>query len=176
MLISYRRLWVLIPVALGMTFLLWTTLFAIMGVKGRSMSPSLFAGDKVLVFRWAYGLRMPGGRAASVSWGNVRKGHIVAIDLGSDGPVAVKRVLATPGDSISIAHGRLRTGAVTLILAENQFASLAGIGEVPPGQLLVIGDYGPESYDSRHYGLVPVSALRGRILGAWRKPSKPKAL
>jgi signal peptidase I len=174
-LISYRRLWVFIPLAVGAMLLSWTALFAVMSVEGGSMSPALSHGDKVLVFRWAYGLRIPGKNAPAVSWGKITKGHIVAVVLGSGG-LAVKRVAAAPGDRITVAHGRLRSGSTTMILAENQSASLSGLTEIPPDQLLVIGDRGQDSYDSRHYGLVPVSALRGRILGAWHARSKSEPL
>ncbi len=164
----------MILLALCIVLFSWTTLFAFMNVSGESMSPALRPGDKVLIFRWAYGLRMPGRGSAVVTWGKIKIGQVVAMERA--GALTVKRVLAAPGDGVTVAHGRLLSAGAAMIPAEDQIESLSGLKVVPPDRLLVVGDRGSESFDSRHYGLVPLSALRGRILRVWPARLKPHAL
>ncbi len=43
----------------------------------------------------------------------------------------------------------------------------AGIYPVAPGDVWVISTYSPRSFDSRYFGALPVSSLRGRVRPLW---------
>ena len=48
---------------------------------------------------------------------------------------------------------------------------VAGAGRVPPGQVFVVGD-GSNSYDSRRFGPLPLSAVRGRVIARLSRPAR----
>ncbi len=64
-------------------------------VVGRSMRPTLSDSEHYLLNRWVYYLRAP------------RHSDIVVLRDPSDNGLSVKRVIATPGDSIYLRDGRV---------------------------------------------------------------------
>jgi signal peptidase I len=64
----------------------------LMIVDGPSMQPTLYSGNLVMVFRAAYGLRLPWGQSYLVRWGQPRAGSLV-IFKSPTGETAVKRVI-----------------------------------------------------------------------------------
>lgn len=70
----------------------------------------LMAGDRVLVWRPAYGLRLPFADAYAPRWGQrePQRGDCVVFDCG-DGRLGLARVEALPGDSIE-GRGRVPRG------------------------------------------------------------------
>jgi signal peptidase I len=142
-------------------------------VNGNSMSPSLNEGDTVLLSRKAP--RAPLLRALSANTGDIKRGHIVVFRVPADGTAAVKRVIAAPGDRVTIANNRIDAGGHSVPLSEPQVELLEGMIEIPNGFLFVTGDKGTRSYDSRHYGLVPVSSVLGRVVGVLRSRAGSRA-
>lgn len=126
-----------------------------------SMAPTLRAGDRVLVDRLTYG---PDG---------VRRGDVVAFaDPEHPGQVAIKRVVALPGDTLTIRAGRLVVDGVrqreSYLGSGPTGSDFFGPAVVPPGHVFVLGDNRPRSVDSRFTGPVPVGALLGRVVArAW---------
>lgn len=53
---------------------------------------------------------------------------------------------------------------------------LAFEGQVPVGHVFVVGDNWAESYDSRQFGPVALSAVRGRVVGSWSAEAGWKSL
>ena len=78
-------------------------------VEGDGLSPSLIAGDRVLVNRWSYGLRIGGSRSL-FNYGRIckqpiAKGDLVAFENPLDSAhheVFVCRCVALPGDSLMV--------------------------------------------------------------------------
>ena len=155
-----------ILLVLGIVLVLAETGFSVMRVSGNSMNPGLKSGDRVLVFRLAYGLVSDG--EALIRWGRVKRGQIVVLESEATRSTVIKRVVAAPGDEFLIAHGRLRVAGRELLLDGNLLKQFSGLSNIPEDTLLVAGDRGSQSYDSRHYGLVPIKALRGRVIGVQR--------
>ena len=133
--------------------------FLVQSVKvvGRSMVPTLQDSQYYLLNRWVYHLHAP------------RRCDIVVLRDPSDDGFSVKRIIATPGDSIYLRDGSIYLNGCRLNEAY-----------LPPGtptftdsksrdqlilcgkdQFFLLGDNRSNSIDSRSYGAVP----RGNILG-----------
>ncbi|KIR66799.1 hypothetical protein TK50_07775 [Micromonospora haikouensis] len=127
--------------------------YALVTVTGRSMEPTYRDGDRVLVKR-----RAPH---------SLRIGEVVVIQepARDDGPAAaqhdvdplarrwmIKRVLALPGDPVP----RREVPALTTVPEE----------VVPPDCIVVVGDAGRRSYDSKQAGYFAL----GRVLGVVIRP------
>jgi signal peptidase I len=115
-------------------------------VCGESMSPALHHGQLFLMSRARRG-------------GRLRRGDVVVLDV--KGQQHIKRIYALPGDYIA-------TDKELDVLPELA-RRRPGVGEfirmtVPPGHVFVLGDATTRSYDSRHFGPVPVEKVTGRLL------------
>ena len=80
-------------------------------VEGDGLSPGLTAGDRILVNRWSYGLRV-GGPESMFNYGRIckqpiAKGDLVAFENPLDSThneIFICRCVALPGDSLMIDH------------------------------------------------------------------------
>ncbi|MBI4914106.1 MAG: signal peptidase I [Acidobacteria bacterium] len=119
-------------------------------VRGRSMEPTLRDGELCLVLRaWASGAPVRG----EVWWVSSPEGS------------AVKRVAGLPGERLELREGDLlaegrRVEPPPQARLERQDGSwVCGDG------YFLLGDNRPESRDSRAWGAVAPSAMKGRVLG-----------
>jgi len=67
-----------------------------------SMNPTILEGDRVLVDKLVFGLRIPFTRLHLTSGLDPSRGEIVVFDSPRDGTSLVKRVVAIPGDIIAM--------------------------------------------------------------------------
>ena len=84
----------------------------------------------------------------------------------------VKRVIALPGETISMDRGRVSIDGEALeepYLAELDFSSLPPT-LVPPHSYFVMGDNRNGSSDSRHWGMVPLENIVGKVLVRYWPP------
>lgn len=125
-------------------------------ITSASMAPNLQAGDRVLVDKLTYGV------------GDLRRGDMVAFeDVEKQGEVAIKRVVALPGDTIAIHAGALLVNRIRQTerylhprLAGSDFF---GPTIVPSDHVFVLGDNRADSIDSRFTGPVPTHLIVGRV-------------
>ncbi|MGC8762115.1 MAG: signal peptidase I [Acidobacteriota bacterium] len=127
-------------------------------VAGRSMAPTLSDGSVVLVDRTAF------------LWRSPRRGEVVVFRTPGWG-LAVKRVVALPGDRVVFSDGGVAVNGRPV----PPFASPPGQGRerevtVPPGAFFCVGDNLLESLDSRRTGPVPGELLVGRVVLAAAAP------
>jgi len=125
---------------------------------GTSMAPTMEPGRLYLVYKAPY------------LFGAPRRGDIVVFDQPGYAGFMVKRVIGVPNDSVRITPGgTLVNGAA---IAEPYLSDLGRLeiwgGEtvdcrVPPGHYFVLGDNRPDSEDSRAFGSVKSSRIRGCI-------------
>lgn len=114
-------------------------------VSSASMTPTLRPGDRVLVNRLAYGLRLPFQRGWLLAeWGGPRKGDVIVFASPLDGKRLVKRVSGVPGDRVECPAGR--------------------VWVVPPRRYFVTGDNSGQSLDSRSFGWVARARIYGRVM------------
>jgi len=67
-----------------------------------SMNPTIIEGDRVLVDKHVYGLRIPWTLVRLTDGRDPQRGEIVVFDSPVDGTSLVKRVIGVPGDTIAL--------------------------------------------------------------------------
>ncbi len=76
-------------------------------VPSGSMRPSILEGDRILVNKLAYDLRLPFTTWRLLRWADPRPGDIVVLLAPHDGVRLVKRVVGVPGDRLEMRANRL---------------------------------------------------------------------
>ena len=76
-------------------------------VPSGSMKPSILIGDRVVVNKVAYDLRVPFTMTRINRWSNPRRGEIVTFPSPKDERLFIKRVIGTPGDTVELRRNRL---------------------------------------------------------------------
>jgi signal peptidase I len=72
-----------------------------------SMKPTIQEGDRVVVNKLAYDLKVPFTTIEVAKWGDPQRGDIVVLFSPVDGTRLVKRVIALPGDQVSAIENQL---------------------------------------------------------------------
>ena len=129
-------------------------------VDGVSMVPTLHNDDQYYLKRWVLLLRPP------------QHGDIVVIKDPTDGGFAVKRIIATSGESVffkknggvyvngaKLSEPYLAAGTPTHTCAKAD-EEMISCGE---GKFFVMGDNRDNSFDSRYYGPIPRQNILGVI-------------
>jgi signal peptidase I len=76
-------------------------------VPSGSMRPSIVEGDRILVNKLAYDLKLPFTRFRLCRWSEPQRGDIVVFRSPKDGTRMVKRVVGLPGDRLEMRGNRL---------------------------------------------------------------------
>ena len=148
-----------------------------------SMRPTLIEGDRILVDKVTYGIRVP---LASWRLPKIRapqRGDLVV--FGSmDDPRRdfIKRLVAVGGDTVEIRDFRLWINSKPLtepsIFREiryynrGPFAETNKPAKVPPGHYFFLGDNSASSRDSRYWGFLPESNIIGRAFCIYWPPKR----
>src|SRR6266850_3766531 len=72
-----------------------------------SMKPTIEEGDRVVVNKLAYDLKIPFTTIEIAKWSDPKRGDIVVLFSPRDGTRLVKRVIAVPGDHIEMRENQL---------------------------------------------------------------------
>lgn len=125
-------------------------------VQGRSMEPTLEDGDRCLLNRLSYLYSSP------------KRGDLVVLQDRGQSDLAVKRIVALPGESVCVSNGLILVNGRRL---REPYLENGTMTSIPNGahetirlrgdEYFVLGDNRAESEDSRFYG--PIA--RGRIVG-----------
>jgi signal peptidase I len=154
-------------------------------VPSGSMEFTLMSGDRVVVSKMAYGLRLPFTHIEIFDRGPVARGDVVIFDSPKDGTRLIKRIVGIGGDEVTLLSGHLSIGGTPLAFdvgTAEVFGSKIvklnledGGGPdidrklIPEGMLLAIGDHRGRSLDGRYFGLVAESEIYGKALGVYRR-------
>lgn len=153
-------------------------------VPSGSMEYTLTPGDRVVVDKTAYGIRIPFTKVDLFDVGQPRAGDIAVFDSPENGNLLIKRVVALGGDRVDLLAGRLWVNGERLAAPANslverfngRFVRLNlddGGGPdirgllIPEGRVLVLGDHRGNSRDGRYFGLIPERDLYGRAVAVY---------
>ncbi|SEA82463.1 signal peptidase I Serine peptidase. MEROPS family S26A [Paraburkholderia sartisoli] len=103
-------------------------------VPSGSMLPTIREGDRILVDKMAYDLRIPFTHIAIAHLHDPRRGDIVTIDSSAAHELIVKRLIGLPGDRIAMRDNVLYVNGVRADYQPMRQAPL-------PGDALSPGDY-----------------------------------
>jgi signal peptidase I len=117
-----------------------------------SMKPTIQEGDRVVVNKLAYDLKVPFTTIELMKWGDPKRGDIVVLFSPYDGVRLVKRVVAVPGDRVALRNEQL--------FVNGQPAVWKPLGEVQDpeqGQALIL----EESVAGKSHNIMLTPALSG---------------
>lgn len=152
-------------------------------VPSGSMEHTLIAGDRVVVDKRAYGLRVPFTSLQILDGRSVQRGDVVIFDSPKNGTRLIKRIVAISGDDVLIQDGHLAINgewlaaldnneiewfgdkAVHLNLADGGGPDLSGT--IEDGMVLAIGDHRGNSVDGRFFGAVSEDEIYGRAVAVY---------
>lgn len=92
-----------------------------------SMNPTVLEGDRLLIDKHVYGIRVPFTLRHITTGKDPVRGEIVVFDSPVDGTSLVKRVIGVPGDHIEMDGEALIVNGVRAQYAEGDAARLRGI-------------------------------------------------
>lgn len=153
-----------------------------------SMKPTIVEGDRILVNKMAYDLRLPFTHVSLLKLSDPQRGDIVIFDSKVSDIRLVKRVIGLPGDTVEMQDNVLKINGEQLsyqalsqldsqtdnieylpgmkhqIRVQQNGSSVSSFREVtvPQGHYLVLGDNRDNSSDSRVIGFVPRNEIVGR--------------
>jgi signal peptidase I len=150
-------------------------------VPSGSMEYSLVPGDRVVVDKTSYGIRIPLTKLDVFGSRTPERGEIAVFDSPEDGTRLIKRIVAVGGDIVSLAGGQLVINGRAL--GDRELERFGGrqallnlsdgggpnIGDltVPRGMVLVLGDHRGNSRDGRYFGVLDERELFGRAVGIY---------
>jgi signal peptidase I len=153
-------------------------------VPSGSMEPTVMTSDHVVVDKLAYGLHVPLVGGYALHFAAPARGDVVVLESPEDGRVLLKRVVAVPGDEVSVVGGTLVIDGRAVPVDAREAAPIERLGaathrinlaygggpdfgplHVPAGRFLVLGDNRGNSRDGRWFGLVARDAVLGRVEG-----------
>jgi len=154
-------------------------------IPSGSMKPTLLVGDHILVSKFIYGIKIPYWDKTIIPVKKPKRGDIVVFKFPEDpSKDFIKRVVGIGGDVVKIRNKKVfvndkplkNSHGVNLdksvIPASIQPRDNFGPVTVPSDSLFVMGDNRDHSYDSRFWGFVDLSALKGKafiIYWSWNK-------
>jgi signal peptidase I len=92
-----------------------------------SMNPTILEGDRLLVDKHVFGLRIPFTRVHLTAGEDPARGDIVVFDSPVDGTSLVKRVVGLPGDVVALADDRLTVNGRTASYSIEDIARVRGL-------------------------------------------------
>ena len=138
-------------------------------VISHSMVPTLNDGDIVFVSKMAYNMRVPFSTYELLRTGKPKANEVVAFSLpDKGGETFIKRVVGVEGDQVQIRGGKVFINDKEVqTFGKGPIAGEYGPVDVPTGHFFAMGDNSGDSTDSRTWGPIPDSCLKGRVALVW---------
>lgn len=143
-------------------------------VPSGSMRPTLIEGDRIVVYKVAFGLRIPFTTRWLITTEGPARGDVVVLRSPENGDTLVKRVVGLPGETVAVVDGVAfvdgRPVDLMAVPAPQSGQLDYGPQILGPEEYLVLGDNRPNSRDGRVFGPVRVDEIYGRVEGVvWRE-------
>lgn len=172
-------------------FLKWS-LVSVYRIPSKSMAPTLMPGDFVLVNKAAYGFKFT-PVSSPIGASKPALGDVVLLKLNeASGTYYIKRVLGRPNDVVEIKSGLVFVNGQPLktekhsdqkdasslfevfteafegrdwstLRSQDYAKKNYGPVTVPEGHYFVLGDNRDSSEDSRQWGTIAISLIKGRV-------------
>ncbi len=130
-------------------------------VIGKSMEPNFYEGEFLLADKLTYRFREP------------RRGEVVIFQF-DELHDYIKRVIGLPGDEVEINDGYVYVNGERVVesayldtavrTANGNYMTPGRKEIVPEGHVFALGDNRPHSSDSRNFGMVEESKIKGRAI------------
>jgi signal peptidase I len=149
-------------------------------------------GDRLIVNKLAYSLRVPFSDVVVIRRHQPERGDVVVLRSPENGITLLKRVAAVPGDEVAVADGRLWINGRPVPISQEGDSLIEQLGQsahpvrltagggpdfgparLGPDEYLMLGDNRGESHDGRAFGLVEGKAILGKALGVWMRDGHP---
>jgi signal peptidase I len=128
-------------------------------IASDAMNPTLRVGDRIMVDTAAYSKKTP------------RRGEVIVyVREGTGETMYPKRVIGVPGDQVEGGDSVKINGQPLqesyLAPPDPSMVATDPVGPItiPPHHYFVMGDFRQDSLDSREYGPIDVSQIRGQVL------------
>lgn len=164
-----------IIVALVLAMFIRTFVVQAFKIPSGSMEPTLLIGDHLLVSKFSYGVRNPFNGQVWVSLGEPSRYDVVVFKYPKNpSQDYIKRVIGLPGESVEIRekvvyiNGKPLDDAKAVFRDDSNYPASKeprdnfGPVTVGPNELFVMGDNRDNSHDSRFWGMVETTALKGK--------------
>lgn len=176
-------LFIILMIVFRSSFADWNT------VPTGSMKPTILEGDRILVNKLSYDLKIPLTHIQVAVFDDPERGDIVIFDSKAADNKLVKRVIGVPGDVVALRNNRLIINGVSArytdtvsgadaVYAVESYARFShrvkfapegfsrsgnfGPVTVPKNHYFVLGDNRDNSADSRFIGFVPRKEIVGK--------------
>jgi len=164
------------PIAMAVLIALFIRAFVVQAFKipSSSMEPTLQVGDYILVNKFIYGVRIPYTNTKFFEVKRPQRGDIIVFIYPKDrSKDFIKRVIATEGERVQIQQNKIsindrviedpwghfeKNDWIKMLQSIDRFGPVI----VPKDSLFVMGDNRDNSQDSRYWGFVNVSAVKGK--------------
>ncbi len=154
-------------------------------IPSGSMKPTLLVGDHILVNKFIYGVKLPFLGTTLIPVTDPKRQDVVVFKFPEDPKKDfIKRVVGISGDIVEVRNKKVYLNDEPMVDTHGTYLDPHvipgrarprdnfGPVTVPAGALFVMGDNRDHSYDSRFWGFVDLSMVRGKafiIYWSWNK-------
>jgi len=167
-------------VAVVLALFVRTWVFQAFKIPTGSMEPNLLVGDHLIVNKTIFSPAAAGLESALLPTRDIRRGDVIVFKY-PEGPDRdfIKRVIGLPGDRLELRRKQLYINDQPLdeswahyqepaspdsFGASGDLREFYGPVTVPAGQYFMMGDNRDNSEDSRYWGFLPATYVKGKAL------------
>jgi signal peptidase I len=123
-----------------------------------SMKPTILEGDRIVVNKLAYDLKIPFVGWEVARWGDPRRGDVVVCYSPEDGTRLVKRVVGLPGDQVEMHDNQLMINGKPAVCGPLAADTVA---QIEPAEQIQHG-FASETLGSRSHAIMTTPAVPAR--------------
>jgi len=176
----YREWSEALIVAVVLAMIIRTFLFQAFKIPSGSMLDTLLIGDHLLVNKFIYGNKVPGVDGKYLKVRDPERGDVIVFEFPGDEGKSffekrdfIKRVIGLPGDVIEVKAKQVYVNGQPFSVPQEKHKDqeiipsvvsprdFAGPVKVPADSYFVMGDNRDYSFDSRFWGYVHTSKIKG---------------
>ena len=167
-------------IAVALALFVRTWVFQAFKIPTGSMEPNLLVGDHLIVNKMVHAPTITGLERAILPHRDIKRGDVLVFKFPQD-PTRdfIKRVIGLPGDRLELRRKKIYINDQAIDEPYAHFlAPLSPEGErrpddlreeygpvtVPAGQYFMMGDNRDDSQDSRYWGFMPETYVKGKAL------------